>query len=167
MLYVSPYYRGRLQQRGGGGGIGRGAGYYDQRGAGIGNFLKTMFRALIPFARKGTKALTSAALKASKSKLGKQVIKQVKSGAKKSALKSVSRALEGKDLVEGAKSDLAEAKKKLAVTFDKAAAAGDNGGGGGGGNGGKRKRKGTLAIVPKAPLKKAKKKSGSGGSWLV
>ena len=160
MLYVSPYYRGRLQQRGGGGGMGavRGAGYYDQREAGIGNFLKTMFRALIPLARKGTKALTSAAVKASKSKLGKQVIKQVKTGAKKSALKTVARALEGKDLVEGAKSDLAQAKKKLSVTFNDAA---DKT------NGKKKaeKRKGTLAIVPKAPLKKAKQKSG--GSWLV
>ena len=58
-------------------------------------------------------------MKAAKSQTGQALVKSAKKSARRAAVKTVARALKGENVVEGAKSDIKEAKKRLANTLEK------------------------------------------------
>jgi hypothetical protein len=133
---------------GGGGGVmvrgsrGAGRGSYVGNGAGLGNFLSSLWRGLIPLFRRGVKVAAKTAVKAAKSKTGKSLIKSAKKSAKKAAFKGAARLLQGEDVIEGAKSDLGAAKRDIGKTLDMAADSANKEEG----SGKRQKNKKTLAI---------------------
>jgi hypothetical protein len=147
---------------GGGGGVmvrgsrGAGRGSYVGNGAGLGNFLSSLWRGLIPLFRRGVKVAAKTAVKGAKSKTGKSLIKSAKKSAKKAVFKGAARLLQGEDVIEGAKSDLGAAKRDVCKTLDKSADSANKEKG----SGKRRANKKTLAIGGVGKVGKRKKLGG-------
>ena len=153
-----------------GGGVGRGS--YPGHGAGLGNFLSSLWRGLAPLFRRGIKVAAKSAVKAAKSKTGQSVIKSVKKSAKRAALKGASRAFAGENVLEGAKTDLAHAKRDIGKTLDKAADSANGNGPDLADNKKKKKKAKSGDIKVKAvkqvtlPTRRGRKKIGGGKSLI-
>lgn len=96
-----------------------------QRGSGLGALFVSLFRGLVPVLRSTAKVALKSAAKGGRkmltSKVTKRVAKKVLTAAKKNVAKAgmnaALNALEGKNVKEGAKSDLQSARKDLARAF--------------------------------------------------
>lgn len=99
---------------------------YYQGGHGLGSFLAGIFRQLVPVLGRAGKSVAKQAIKAASSDTGQALKKTAAKNLKSAVIKGGVRALRGENVLEGAKQDLATARKQLAQQLDKAI---DNGGG--------------------------------------
>lgn len=87
-----------------------------QRGAGLFSSLLGLGRRLLPVVARGS---TKLARKLTKSEIGRDVGRQLKSLAKDTAITAAVNAIEGKELNEGLSENLKTARKQIAQTIKK------------------------------------------------
>jgi hypothetical protein len=99
-------------------------GDYIQRGRGIGSALAGLFSRLLPVISRTVSKVAPIVIRsgkaAVKSKMGQNLMKEAREQALKAGVNAVARALEGDSVTEGAKTDLASAKRKIANVIKQA-----------------------------------------------
>ena len=115
---------------------------YVSRGAGIGQIFSSIYSAVVPIVRK----VIGVGAKAASSRLGKQVLKDVKKTASRAGLKVVGDALRGENVLKSTKKAVSAAKKDI---------------------GAKLNARGIKAIAAaSAPLKRSKKPKKKSGKKI-
>lgn len=92
---------------------------YIQHGDGIGNIFKSLFRFLVPAAKKTFKAVGNVGKQLLSNPAVKDIAKTVKEEVLRTGVNAVANVIAGNSVAEPMQSDIAEAREKIATTIKK------------------------------------------------